>query len=165
MKIPPAASKFSVNPRAGNIHRIFCYWNMSALRRNNIAWGKVKRRLPVVCCHWLNISSLPDNATPALRYWIIIDAGDNKYFRAAFHKQGCALKLQAWGLQRYRIALETCIQVGIVLANVSLIILVFSSCNFVLLAGLERQHSRTKRRQVWGTKHFTTPYSFLLHEN
>jgi len=48
MKIPPAASKFSVNPSAENGRRIFCYWNMSALRRNNIVWVKVQRRLPAV---------------------------------------------------------------------------------------------------------------------
>jgi hypothetical protein len=108
---------------------------------------------------WFYISSHPDNVKLAPRYWNITEAGDHKYFRPAFVKQRNALKLQAWGLQRYGIALETCIQQRIVLANVSLIILLFCSCNFVLLAGLARQHSRTKRRLVCAAKHFTAPFA------
>ena len=45
-------------------------------------------------------------------------------------------------------------------ANVALIILVFCSCNFVLLARLARQHSGIKRRQVCGAKPFTALSAF-----
>jgi hypothetical protein len=48
MKVPPALIRFSVSPSAENVSLIFCYWNMPALRRNNIAWVKVQRRLPAV---------------------------------------------------------------------------------------------------------------------